>query len=149
MNFFDDDFGLGSIPNLNRNSSFNSIQQIKIYLEKEMLILIKCQKNLPEKINLMIYLMICSQKNRKRIIRRNKNSIYNLSVVLIQNPILSVMETTLKKLINGVLLIFNRMLLQVFKEIKNNQLKIEVVRMQKVTKADLQANQINLNLIIW
>lgn len=149
MNFFDDDFGLGSIPNLNRNSSFNSIQQIKIYLEKEMLILIKCQKNLPKKISLMIYLMICSQKNRKRIIRKNKNSIYNLSVVLIQNPIIPVMEMTLKKLINGVLLIFNRMLLQVFKEIKNNQLKIEVVRMQKVTKVDLQASQINLNLIIW
>lgn len=133
---------LGPSAAIIKSHHLHQFRNILIDLEKEIMLIIHLVSQ-PRKINMMIYLMIFSLNKKRRVIKERK--LYNLIVVLILIQ-LTPIPLILKKLKNGVLLIFNLILMLIHRNFQWLNIHpfwmIKIVRIIGVIKVDLQASKI-------
>lgn len=146
MNFFDGDFGLGSISSYNQKPRNTSPQQIIIHSEKRKT-LINYPSSQIKKISLMTSQTICSTNSRRKITKIKKKMFCNNTAVVSWIPLHIIMIS--KKHKSGALLILTCIIFTTnrlnfpTREIIRIQM-IEAVKTDEVIKAVLQ-DRISLN----
>ena len=92
MNFFDGDFGLGSMSSYNQKPRNASPQQIIIHSEKRKT-LINSPSSQVKRMSLMTFQMICSTNSRRKITKIKKRMFCSntavVSWILVQIPMIS------------------------------------------------------------
>lgn len=150
MNFFDSDFGLGSMSSYNQKLRNASPQQIIIHSEKRKT-LINSPSSQAKRMSLMTFQMICSTNSRRKITKIKKRMFCSNTAVVSLIPALIPMIS--KKHRSGVLQILkcimfttNRLNFRT-REIIHIQM-IEAVKMEEVIKVVLRDKTSLSNLTI-